>query len=352
MDVLGNRALNRALMARQLLDERRARPAVEAVAQLIGIQAQEPQEPYIGLWSRLDGFRPAELVGLLESRQVVRTLLMRRTMHLVTAADCLELRGLHQPMLEARIRAVYRRDLEGVDLDELAAAGEPHFARAPSTLPEVGRAVGGRWPSVPARVLGDTLSSLVPLVQVPPRGVWGQVAPARNTTIAAWLGRPVPPPCVADDLVLRYLRAFGPASSADIRAWSGLSGLRESIKRLRPRLRSFRDVRGRELLDVLDGPLPDPDQPLPPRFLPAFDNVVLGFDDRSRVIDNAHRGLSVEGARFVLVDGRVAGRWTISDDTLRVTMFFPVDLDPVVAEGDNLLAWHGIAGRTVIDVRE
>jgi len=350
MDVLDNRALNRALLARQMLDRRHTAPAVDVVRHLVGLQAQEPHEPYVGLWSRLDGFRPDELVELLESRQVVRTLLMRRTIHLVTADDCLALRGLHQPMLEARVRAVLRRDLEGVDLAELAAAGQPHFERTPSTLPEVGRAVGERWPSVPARVLGDALSSYVPLVQVPPRGVWGQSAPARNTTIETWLGRPVPPACLADELVLRYLRAFGPASSSDIRAWSGLSGLRESIKRLRPQLRSFRDVRGRELLDVHDGPLPDPDQPVPPRFLPAFDNVVLGFDDRSRIIDNAYRGLSVEGARFVLVDGRVAGKWALTGDTLRATMFHPVDVDPIVAEAENLLAWHGIPGRTVVDV--
>ncbi|MCO8271820.1 winged helix DNA-binding domain-containing protein [Actinoplanes sp. TRM 88003] len=350
--VLDNRALNRALLARQMLDRRHTGPAVDAVRHLIGLQAQEPHEPYVGLWSRLDGFEPAELVELLESRQVVRTLLMRRTIHLVTAEDCLELRELHQPMLEARVRAVLRRDLEGVDLGELAAAGLPHFARTPSLLSEVGRAVGERWPEVPARVLGDALSSYVPLVQVPPRGVWGKSAPARNTTIEAWLGRPVPPAGTADDLVLRYLRAFGPAASADIRAWSGLSGLRESIKRLRPQLRSFRDQRGRELLDVLDGPLPDPDQPVPPRFLPAFDNVVLGFDDRSRVIDHAYRGHSVEGARFLLVDGRVAGRWTLTGDTLRVLLFHPVDVDPVVAEAEELLAWHGVDGRTVIDVRE
>jgi hypothetical protein len=327
-------------------------PAVDAVEHLVGLQAQEPQEPYVGLWSRLDGFRPAELVDLLESRRVVRTLLMRRTIHLVSAADCLALRTLHQPMLVARMNAVLRKRLLGVDLDELSAAGRPHFERAPSTLPEVGRAVGERWPDAAARDLGDALSSLVPLVQVPPRGVWGQTAPARNTTISAWLGSPLRTPDV-DALVLRYLRAFGPAASADIRAWSGLSGLRESIARLRPRLRSFRDVRGRELLDVLDGPLPDADTPVPPRFLPAFDNAVLGFDDRNRIIDNAHRGLSVAGARFLLVDGRVAGTWTIGPEVLRITTLTPqppAELDAVAAEGERLLAWHGNPGRIVIDV--
>lgn len=351
MTVLDNRALNRALLARQLLDRRHTMPAYEAVEHLCGLQAQEPHEPYYGLWSRLDGFQPAELVELLESRRLVRTLLMRRTIHLVTADDCLRLRGLHQPMLEARTRGVYRREFEAVDPAELAAAGEPIFARTPSILAEVGRAVGERWPGVPPRVLGDMLSSLVPLVQVTPRGVWGRKAPARNTTIESWLGRPHDPATTADELVLRYLRAFGPAASADIRAWSGLNGLRESLKRLRPRLRTFRDVRGRELFDVMDGDLPEAGTPVPPRFLPAFDNVVLGFDDRSRIIDDAHRGLSVEGARFVLVDGRVAGVWRPTGTDLQVTLFGPDEAEAVEHEGDRLRAWHGLEGRTVVEIR-
>ncbi|MET0415688.1 MAG: winged helix DNA-binding domain-containing protein, partial [Actinoplanes sp.] len=296
MTVLDNRALNRSLLARQLLLGRSDMPVAGALTHMVGLQAQEPQEPYTGLWSRLAGFDPAELTGLLESRAAVRTLLMRRTLHLVTARDCLELRALHQPMLVARVWSVLKRDLDGVDLTELAAAGRPHFEREPSTLPEVGRAVGDRWPGIPARVLGDALSSLVPLVQVPPRGLWGQQGPARNTTIDRWLGRPPEESTeIVDEFVLRYLTAFGPATSSDLRAWCGLSGLREPITRLRPRLRTFRDARGRELLDIPDGPLPDPDTPAPPRFLPAFDNVVLGFDDRSRIIDQQFRGLSVAG---------------------------------------------------------
>ncbi|MCO1656220.1 winged helix DNA-binding domain-containing protein [Pseudonocardia humida] len=357
MTVIGTRELNRALLARQLLLDRHDMSAVDAVRHLVGVQAQEPLEPYAGLWSRLRGFVPAELVELLEGRRAVRTLLMRRTLHLVTAEDAVGLRALHQPMLEQRVMAVLRARLPGVDLAELRAAGTPLFAERPRTLTDVARAVAGRWPGVAPRDLGDALSSVVPLVQVPPRGVWGASGPAANTTIEAWLGRPVaaagnPGAGRAEDLVLRYLAAFGPAASADVRAWSGLTGLPAAIARLRPELEVLRDGRGRELLDLPGAPRPDPDVPAPPRFLPAFDNAVLGYDDRTRVIDDRHRGLSVGGARFLLVDGRVAATWTTepaqptraADDppVLRISALVPItgaDRDAVVEEGAGLLAF-------------
>lgn len=344
--MLGARALNRATLARQLLLERSGMSVVEAVTHLIGLQAQEPLEPYTGLWSRLAGFRPEQLAEPLTDRTLVRTLMQRRTLHLLTAADCLALRGLFQPMLVTRMLGTLRRALPGVDVDELAAAGEPLFAAEPRILAEVGRMVAERWPGVAARDLGDALSTLVPLVQVPPRGVWGQAAPARTTTIAVWLGRePDDPAPEADELVLRYLAAYGPAASADVRSWSGLAGLPAAIARLRPRLRTFRDERGRELLDLPDAPRPDPDTPAPVRFLPAFDNAVLGYDDRSRIIDAEHRGLSVAGARFLLVDGRVAGTWTTGkDEVLRVAPLRPftaAERDEVGAEAERLCGLHG-----------
>lgn len=347
--MLGSRTLNRVLLARQLLLDRHAIPAIDAVGHLVGLQGQEPLEPYTGLWSRLRDFDPAELVGLIETRRVVRTLLMRRTLHLVTAEDCVALRALHQPMLDQRMLGTLRRRLPGVHMAELAAAGEPLFAERPRLLSEVARAVGDRWPEAATRDLGDALSSLIALVQVPPRGVWGRTGAARSTTVEAWLGRPLedPDPApAADALVLRYLAAYGPAATADIRAWSGLTGLPAAIKRLRPRLRAFRDEHGRELLDLPDAPLPDPDTPAPPRFLPAFDNAVLGYDDRTRIIDPEHRGLSVTGARFVLVDGRVAATWTVerADEmpTLHIAPLTPLataERDAVTEEGERLLTF-------------
>lgn len=193
MDRIDLRTLNRATMTRQWLAERQPRSAAEAIAHLVGVQAQEPHEPYPALWSRLAGFAPAELVELLESRGAVRTLMMRRTLHLLTGDDCRSMRPVFDQMLVQRARGTLGSRLPGLDWDELATLGEPLFAEQPRMLSDVGRAVAHRFPDAPVRDLGDALRSLVPLAQVPPRGLWGIKAPALNTTISAWLGDdPVP----------------------------------------------------------------------------------------------------------------------------------------------------------------
>ncbi|QCX74195.1 hypothetical protein C9F11_02460 [Streptomyces sp. YIM 121038] len=327
MTVLDARALGRATLARQLLLDRADLPALDAVAHLGGLQAQEPQEPFVGLWSRLRAFAPGELSDLLVERRVVRTHLMRRTVHLVTADDALAWRSRHDAMLRQRVLGVYRGELEGVDLDELAAAGRALLADGePRTMAELTRAVAGRWPDTAPRALGEMLiAALVPMVQVPPRGLWRTKAGVRNLPLSAWLGRAAAPPSpagsdpVGEALVRRYLAAFGPAATADLRAWSGLAGLPAAVAAVRGELVAFRDERGRELLDLPDAPRPDPDTPAPVRFLPAFDNAILGYQDRGRIIDDDHRGLSVAGARVVLLDGRVAATWTVRDDTVTVT---------------------------------
>jgi hypothetical protein len=342
--VLGTRALGRAALARQFLLARADVPVLDAVAHLGGLQAQEPHEPYTGLWSRLAGFDPGELSALLTGRRVVRTHLMRRTVHLVTADDALAWRTRHDAMLRRRMLGVYRRSLGDTDLDALAAAGAAVLGDEPRTLPEVGRLLLARWPDLAPREIGDVLTSLVPLVQVPPRGVWGETAPARCLLLETWLGRPVGALVdggdpVGEALVLRHLAAFGPAATTDVRAWSGLAGLPAAADAVRDRLVAFRDERGRELLDLPDAPRPGEDTPAPVRFLPAFDNLVLGYDDRSRFIDDAHRRLSVAGARFVLVDGRVAATWTVADGTVVVTplvRFSRADRTAVGEEGRAL----------------
>ncbi|WAL68608.1 winged helix DNA-binding domain-containing protein [Amycolatopsis cynarae] len=327
MTVLDTRALNRATLARQLLLDRADLPVPDAVAHLCGMQAQEPQEPFVGLWSRLRAFEPATLDDGVTGRRVVRTHLMRRTIHLVTAADALAWWARHGAMLRQRVLGVYRREFDGVDLDELAAAARAMLADdEPRTMAELGRTLGARWPAAGPRALGEmVIAALVPVVQLPPRGLWRKKAGVRTVLLSSWLGREIDPLApegsdpVGEALVLRYLAAFGPAAVADVRAWSGLAGLPNAVAALRDKLVTFRDERGRELIDLADAPRPDPGTPAPVRFLPAFDNAILGYDDRSRIIDDAHRGLSVAGARVVLVDGRVAATWTAQAGTVTVT---------------------------------
>ncbi|MDP9868770.1 MULTISPECIES: winged helix DNA-binding domain-containing protein [Streptosporangium] len=350
MTVLNVRALNRATLARQYLLERTDTLVRDAVAHLCGMQAQEPQEPFIGLWSRLHAFRPEKLDEALADREVVRTHLMRRTVHLVAADDALAWRVRHDTMLRQRVLGTYRRELDGVDLDELAAAGRAVMADGLChSMAELTRALADRWPTPAPRALGEMLvSALVPMAQRPPRGLWRTKAGVRNVLLSSWLGREIDPPApdgtdpVGAALVRRYLAAFGPASSADLRAWCGLAGLPAAVAAVREELVSFRDERGRELLDLPDAPRPDPGTPAPVRFLPAFDNAILGYHDRSRLIDDAHRGLSVTGARVVLVDGRGAATWSVKAGTVTVTplrRFSRAEHTSVAEQGQELAAF-------------
>jgi winged helix DNA-binding protein len=357
--VLDTRALNRATLARQLLLERADVPVLDAVAQVCGLQAQVPQEPFVGLWARVRGFEPAALSDLLTGRRVVRTHLMRRTVHLLASDDVLAWRGRHDSMLRQRVLGTYRRELDGIDLDALAAAGREVMADGePRTMAELTAALAGRWPA--SRALGEMLvAALVPVVQSPPRGLWRTTGGVRNVLLASWLGRDIDSHTangadpVGQALVRRYLAAFGPAATADLRAWSGLAGLPAAVSAIREELVSFRDERGRELLDLPDAPCPDPDTPVPVRFLPAFDNAILGYHDRTRIIDDDHRGLSVAGERTVLVDGRVAATWTVDPHgTVIVTplrRLSRADRSAVAEEGRDLASF--LSGNVTSRVR-
>ncbi|MGW5526711.1 winged helix DNA-binding domain-containing protein [Streptomyces xanthochromogenes] len=350
MTVLDARALNRATLARQHLLARGDTTVPQAVAHLCGMQAQEPQEPFIGLWSRLSGFQPGLLDGALTARAVVRTHLMRRTVHLVTADDALAWRSRHDTMLRQRVLGTYRRELAGIDLDEVAAAGRAIMAdQRPRTMTELVRALEDRWPGPPRRALGELLvAALVPMAQLPPRGLWQRTAGVRNLPLSSWLERDVDPlPADAGDpvgqrMLRRYLAAYGPAARADVRAWCGLAGLPAAVEAVRDELVVFRDERGRELLDLPGAPRPHPDTPAPVRFLPAFDNAILGYHDRSRIIDAAHLGLSVAGHRTVLVDGRVTATWTVRERQLRISALRPLtaaEREAVHTEAQDLTAF-------------
>ncbi len=314
--LLDRRTLNRTLLARQHLLQRSATPAPDMIEHLVGLQAQVPRDPYISLWSRLRDFEPDALERLLLDRQAVRMTLMRTTLHLVTARDAVSLRGVLQGVCERGYESSpFRRRLDGVDLDELCAVGASLVDERPRSIAELGLALADRWPDRDREAMAYAVRYRVPLVQVTPRGLLQRSSAPRVTTLAGWLGAstgdtPAVDPS-PDEAVLRYLRAFGPAGGADIRAWSWLTGVRGIIERLRPCLRSYRDEAGRELLDVEDGVFADRDEPAPARFLGEYDNVFLSHADRSRITGDLAWGASFTRKGAFFVDGFLAGAWRL-----------------------------------------
>ncbi|MER7732153.1 winged helix DNA-binding domain-containing protein [Streptomyces erythrochromogenes] len=344
--VLDTRALNRATLARQLLLSRAEMSARDAVAHLLGLQAQNVKPPYFQLHARLAGFDPAELAGLMESREVVRMVTMRSTIHTHTAHDALTLRPLVQP---ARDREVdyFRKGLVGVDLDRLADRARDLVDRAPRTMAEIREDLLREWPDADPQSLSVAARCRLPLVQVTPRGVWGRSGQVRLTTVENWLGEPAGAAQPVDDVVLRYLAAFGPASVKDMQTWAGLTRLREAFERLRPGLLVFRDESGAELFDLPDAPRPDAATPAPPRFLPEFDNLLLSHADRTRVVAPEVKGRSWTGNQAhctLLVDGFLAGLWKLEGAVLTVELFDGVTKaaeEEIVDEGEKLIAGMG-----------
>ncbi len=351
-EVLGQRALNRALLERQLLLRRADTTALAAIEHLAGMQAQAPNAPYVGLWTRLAGFRTDHLAELLAQRAVVRTHLMRNTIHLVTARDGVAMRGLMQPFLDGSYaRSAFARNLAGVDVTALRDAGQALLRERPRSRDELGRLLERQWPGRDPISLAYAITHLVPTVQVPPRGTWGSTGQATYAATDAWLGDLPAPRRSPDELVLRYLAAFGPATVRDVQAWCGLTRLREVTERLRRQLRTFRDTGGTELFDLPNAPRPDPDTPAPPRFLPEYDNVLLSHADRTRIISGRRSvplppGLGGSNGT-VLIDGFWRATWKITREragavTLRVEPFTELSAEQtagVTAEATGLLAF-------------
>jgi hypothetical protein len=357
--VLSERALNRALLSRQLLLSRPELPAaasgrraavIAAIEHLAGLQAQAPFPPYYGLWSRLAGFRRGDLAELITDRSVVRIALMRGTIHLVSARDCLPLRQLVQPVLDRGLRGSFGKQLAGVDIGAVAAAGRELVEAQPMTFSELGAALAGQWPDHLPAALAQAVRAHVPLVQVPPRAVWGQAGQSRHTSAEHWLSHPASsatgPALTLPGLVSRYLAAFGPASARDLAAWSGLTGLRPALADLRPELVTFRDEQGTELFDLPSAPRPGEDEPVPVRLTAEFDNLLLAHADRSRVVraEDLKRFSTINGIfpGSVLIDGFAAGLWRLArakgTATLTIELFAAVrQRDEVAQEAGRML---------------
>ena len=338
-----------------MLLRRRKLPAEAAIEHLIGMQAQAPDPPYVGLWTRLEDFHPDKLTRLILDRRAVRIALMRNTVHLVSAHDCLKLRPLVQPVIDRGLNAnrAHRAGVEGVDIEALSAAGRALLEERSRTAKELGVLLQERWPERDPASLARAIRHLVPLVQVPPRGVWGKSGPAAHTTAEAWLGRSLDSDPSLEEMVVRYLGAFGPATVKDVQTWSGLTRLGGMVDRLRSRLLSFRDEHGGEMFDLPDAPRPDPDVPAPPRFLPEFDNLILSHADRIRVIANEYRKAIASKNGMVpatfLVDGFVRGTWKSERSrgkaTLLIESFEPLaknDHDALIEEGERLVRFMAV----------
>ncbi len=294
-----------------MLLERSEVGVVEAVGRLVGMQGQEAKHPYVGLWSRLEGFAGEELNQAVADRDVVRATLFRGTLHLVTAEDYLRFRTTIGPILEAGLRMLKDR-AEGLDVGKVVAAAEKLLAKEPLTFTEVRDALQEQFPAVNERALGFTTRMMVPLVMFPTDTRWGWPANARFTPAEAWLGKKVRRTAVPEELVVRYLEAFGPATPADFQTWSGLPGAKPLFDKLE--LDQVKDENGKTLYDVPEAPRPDPETPAPVRFLPEFDNLLLAHAKRERIIADEHRpavftkNLRVKST--YTVDGLVAGLWS------------------------------------------
>lgn len=360
-ELIDRRALNRATLARQLLLERVEMSAIEAIEHLAGMQSQAPQAPYVGLWTRLEEFGTRELSELIATRRAVRAPLMRATLHLVSADDCVVFRPAVQRVLE-RGFAGAPFDVTGVDIAALLELGRELIEQRPRTRAELGPLLANRWRERDPASLAQAITYLMPTVQVPPRGIWGNGGQARWTTMESWLGRDLDPDPAPERLVIRYLKAFGPATVRDIQVWSGLTRLAEVVDGLRDQLVTFRDESGGELFDLPDAPRPDPATPAPPRFLPEYDNLLLSHADRTRFITGGERvplqpGL---GGRYgmLLVDGVFRGTWRITRQhdraVLHVEPFEPdaiaSEREAIAFEGEHLLGF-AVADATVRDIR-
>ncbi|MFI6316890.1 winged helix DNA-binding domain-containing protein [Nonomuraea sp. NPDC050556] len=335
--VLSRRALNRALLQRQFLLERTGLGALEVIGRLVAMQAQEPNWPYVGLWTRIRAFTHADLTTLLTHGRVVRSGFLRSTMHLTAADDFRRLRPVLQPVLNRTAdSAHFRRNNTGLATEALLAEGHAVLRNGPLPRKDLARHLATLHPDRDSRILAGEIELRTPLIHDPVTASWGGWGTRSSVTVTTTPTDPADADALPD-LVRRYLTAFGPATVADIQAWCGLTRLDQIIP---AGLRHYTGPDGQHLLDLPDAPLPDPDTPAPVRLLPAYDNALLGHADRTRIIAAADREHVTPGqARVlptVLIDGYVRGTWSYTAGEVRLTPFRPLSAAERQAVDDEI----------------
>ncbi|MGP3964083.1 winged helix DNA-binding domain-containing protein [Nonomuraea sp. 3N208] len=345
--ILNRRVLNRTTLDRQLLLRRADMKPVQAIERLVAVQGQEIDAPYIGLWTRLAAFTQDDLASLLYGKQVVRGSLLRGTQHLALADDYVWIRPLVQVILSRTRQAAFGRATREVDLEELARLAREHLAGRTLTRPQLRDLLRERWPEADPMALSWSAQALVPIVHTPPNGIWGKGGATPFTLAEEWLGRPLDGTVPIERLVERYLAAYGPASVMDVQMWSGLTRLRAVVEGM-PHLRKYQDAEGQVLYDVPDAPLAEEDVPAPVRFLPWFDNLIVAYADRGRLMTAEQRKAVCVGAVIYptfLVDGTVGGMWDLKGGVLTVEPFHPLSdgvMEELAAEAARLMAFAGV----------
>lgn len=347
---LSLRELNRATLARQFLLERASLAPLDAVKHLVALQGQVSNAPYIGLWTRLHSFQRAELTALLTSRQVVRASSLRGTLHILTAQDYLLFHPVLHPALSRHLQ-LFARQTEDFDVDRFCEAMRAYIQEQPRTGVELRAKMEEFSPGMGKQHIADAVRMHLALIQPLPAGTWGFTGKPTHIEASAWLGHPLAEPKAdRQQLIVRYLAAFGPASVQDMQKWSGVTKLSSDLEALRPALLVFRDEQGRELFDLPDAPRPEADVPAPVRFLPEFDNLLLSYTERGRIMADAYYYVVFSKNGLIsstfLIDGFVRGVWkvelTSTSAILLIQPFEPLSdqvCQDVQAEGERLLQW-------------
>lgn len=328
--------LNRTLLDRQRLLSRSAESPEEIIKACAGLQSQKPSTMFLGLWNRCSGFNSVDLDQLLLSGRVVRIASMRSTIHVLTVDDAHTFRTATQSVLANELHATNKELAKSDEAPKVVRHAEKLLKSAPMTAKDLSASLHQIWPHYPAPTLLALVRAMLPLVQVPPRGLWGQSAAPSYQLLQVWSPdrRAVRPreKRSIELLIRSYLSAFGPATVADAQTWSGLRGVKEVLEGMRPRLAKYIGPNDEVLYDNPGAALIDADVPSPVRFVGEFDNVVLSHKNRERIVsaENRDKLRSPNGLipSVLLIDGYVSGVWTVlrvaGKNEVQVELFRPI----------------------------